>query len=104
MAEFQTIRQNKRFIALRVAVQISFLGHLAQIWIVNIDEHFVCCPPQIIVQLTFCLHHSLETAESQQMGLAHISHKTIVRKSNLYKFADVTRVARAHLDHGKLGL
>ena len=38
------------------------------------------------------------------MGLAHISHKTIVRKSNLYKFADVTRVARAHLDHGKLGL
>ena len=83
--------------------QVRPLGsHLAQIRIVHIQESLVRSPLDIVVQLPFRLHHSLERTEAEQVASSHIGYQTIIRQGNRHQFLYVPRMARPHLHYGNL--
>ena len=65
--------------------------------IVNIYEYLVRCPAKVVIQLAFGILDSFKRAETKEMSLTHICDKSVIRKSNIYKFLDVTGMACSHL-------
>ena len=72
--------------------------------VVHIQKHLVRSPAEVVVKFTLGALDSLEAAEAEQVGLAHISHETVIRECDIHKFLDVTRVACSHLHDCKLSL
>ena len=72
--------------------------------IVHIQEHLVRSSAEIVVKFTLGALHSLKGAETKKVCLAHISHKAVIRKCDIYEFLDVSRVTCTHLHDCKLSL
>ena len=99
-----SIRKDKRVRTLRIALEIPLRGHTAEIRVIHIQENHIRSPAQIVIQLAFRRHDALEAAESKKVGLAHIRDQAIIRKGDVHKFLDVSRMACAHLHDSDPGL
>ena len=85
-------------------LHVAFRSHLAQMRVVHIDERLVRSTTKVVIKLALGSLHSLKTSETEQMSLADIGYQTIVRKSDIHKFLDISRMARTHLDNCELSL
>ena len=72
--------------------------------VVHIQEHLVRSSAEIVVKFTLCALHSLKAAETEQVSLTHISHKTVIRKCDIHKLLDVARMACSHFHDSELSL
>ena len=100
----KAIRQEKRIWSLRIALKVTLGSHAAEIRIIYVYEYLVGSPAEVIIKLTLSSHHALKTSKSEKMSLADIGHQTEIRKSDIHKFLDVTRMTCSHLDHSDLSV
>lgn len=76
--------------------------HFLQVGIIEIAEAETAMGSQEIIEFLFGLHHALETAESLQMGFAHVGDKAAVGLTDIYELLYIARMAGAHLDEREL--
>ena len=86
-------------------LQIGTAGsHFLQDRIICIQEYGTSAGIEKIIEAPLGSLYTLYRAESQKVGLAHISDETIVRQTDSDKFQYVVRMVGAHLDNGNLSV
>ena len=76
--------------------------HFLQVGIIEIAEAETAMGSKEIIEFLFGLHHALETAESLQMGFAHVGDKAAVGLADIYEFRYIPRVTCSHLNEREL--
>ena len=72
-------------------------GDAFQVWVVVVQEDLATMLAQEVIELAFRLDHTLERAETQQMGLAYVRDDAVVGLNDIHQRLDLAGVVGTHL-------